>query len=186
MKRHWGPTAWRLDAGRRSGSRGDGRCGAGRAPPPGSQPNRWSSTCRPAPGVGPTSWPASFRPLFQKNNIIDKPFIVTNRSGGAGAEGFLHVKGKAGDDNTIIITLDNLFTTPLATGVPFNWKDLTPICSPGPRLVCPLGECGEPVQDGQGVLRRGEEGARQVQDGRHGHQAGRSDHHRPVGAGLRR
>jgi tripartite-type tricarboxylate transporter receptor subunit TctC len=66
-------------------------------------------------------------PLFQKNNITDKPFIVTNRSGGAGAEGFLHVKGKTGDDHTIIITLDNLFTTPLATGVPFSWKDLTPI-----------------------------------------------------------
>jgi tripartite-type tricarboxylate transporter receptor subunit TctC len=27
----------------------------------------------------------------------------------------------------IIITLSNLFTTPLATGVPFNWKDLTPV-----------------------------------------------------------
>jgi len=66
-------------------------------------------------------------PLFQKNKIVDQPFIVTNRSGGAGAEGFLHVKGKAGDENTIIITLDNLFTTPLATGVPFNWKDLTPV-----------------------------------------------------------
>ena len=66
-------------------------------------------------------------PLFQKNKITDKPFIVQNRSGGAGAEGFLHVKGKAGDDHTIIITLDNLFTTPLATGTQFNWKDLTPI-----------------------------------------------------------
>ena len=66
-------------------------------------------------------------PLFQKNKIVDQPFIVTNRSGGAGAEGFLHVKGKAWDENTIIITLDNLFTTPLATGVPFNWKELTPI-----------------------------------------------------------
>ena len=31
-------------------------------------------------------------PLFQKNKIVDQPFIVTNRSGGAGAEGFLHVK----------------------------------------------------------------------------------------------
>jgi len=66
-------------------------------------------------------------PLLQKNKIVDKPFIVTNRSGGAGAEGFLHVKGKAGDDHTIIITLDNLFTTPLATGVPFSWKDMTPV-----------------------------------------------------------
>ncbi|HSD50688.1 MAG TPA: tripartite tricarboxylate transporter substrate binding protein [Candidatus Methylomirabilis sp.] len=66
-------------------------------------------------------------PLFQKNKIVEQPFIVVNRSGGAGAEGFLHVKGKKGDPNTIIITLDNLFTTPLATGVPFNWKDLTPV-----------------------------------------------------------
>jgi tripartite-type tricarboxylate transporter receptor subunit TctC len=66
-------------------------------------------------------------PLFQKAKVTDQPFIVINRSGGAGAEGFLHVKGKPGDDSTIIITLDNLFTTPLATGVPFNWKDLTPI-----------------------------------------------------------
>ena len=29
--------------------------------------------------------------------------------------------------HTIIITLSNLFTTPLHTGVPFNWKDLTPV-----------------------------------------------------------
>lgn len=66
-------------------------------------------------------------PLIQKNKLSDQPFMVVNRSGGAGAEGFLHVKGKKGDPHTIIITLDNLFTTPLATGVPFNWKDLTPI-----------------------------------------------------------
>jgi tripartite-type tricarboxylate transporter receptor subunit TctC len=26
-----------------------------------------------------------------------------------------------------VITLSNLFTTPLATGVPFSWKDLTPV-----------------------------------------------------------
>jgi tripartite-type tricarboxylate transporter receptor subunit TctC len=26
-----------------------------------------------------------------------------------------------------VITLSNLFTTPLATGVPFNWRDLTPV-----------------------------------------------------------
>jgi putative tricarboxylic transport membrane protein len=37
------------------------------------------------------------------------------------------VKGKKGDAHVIIITLSNLFTTPLATGVPFNWKDLTPV-----------------------------------------------------------
>ena len=37
------------------------------------------------------------------------------------------MKEAKGDPNKIIITLSNLFTTPLATGVPFNWKDLTPV-----------------------------------------------------------
>jgi putative tricarboxylic transport membrane protein len=66
-------------------------------------------------------------PLISKYNLSPKPFIVINKSGGAGAEGFMYVKGKKGDPNELIVTLSNLFTTPLATGVPFNWKDLTPI-----------------------------------------------------------
>src|SRR3990172_7257194 len=66
-------------------------------------------------------------PLISKYKLSPTPFIVINKSGGAGAEGFMYVKGQKGNPNVIIITLDNLFTTPLATGVPFNWKDLTPI-----------------------------------------------------------
>ena len=65
--------------------------------------------------------------VIQKNNLMKQPMIVVNKSGGAGAEGFLAVKDAKGDPNKIIITLSNLFTTPLATGVPFNWKDLTPV-----------------------------------------------------------
>ncbi len=65
--------------------------------------------------------------LAEKHKLSPRPLIAVNKSGGAGAEGFLHVKDKKGDAHTIIITLSNLFTTPLATGVPFNWKDLTPV-----------------------------------------------------------
>lgn len=65
--------------------------------------------------------------IAAKNKLSPQPLLVVNKKGGSGAEGFLYVKGKKGDPNTIIITLSNLFTTPLATGVPFNWKDLTPI-----------------------------------------------------------
>ena len=65
--------------------------------------------------------------IVAKNNLMKQPLIVVNKSGGAGAEGFLDVKGAKGDPHKIIITLSNLFTTPLATGVPFNWKDLTPV-----------------------------------------------------------
>jgi tripartite-type tricarboxylate transporter receptor subunit TctC len=66
-------------------------------------------------------------PLVDKYKLSPRPLIVVNKAGGAGAEGFTHVKAKSGDAHTIIITLSNLFTTPLHTGVPFNWKDLTPI-----------------------------------------------------------
>jgi tripartite-type tricarboxylate transporter receptor subunit TctC len=65
--------------------------------------------------------------IAEKHKLSPRPFIVVNKSGGAGAEGFLHVKEKKGDAHTIIITLSNLFTTPLHTGVPFNWKELTPV-----------------------------------------------------------
>jgi len=65
--------------------------------------------------------------LAEKHKLSPKPLIVVNKSGGAGAEGFLHVKGKKGDAHTLVITLSNIFTTPLHTGIPFSWKELTPV-----------------------------------------------------------
>jgi len=65
--------------------------------------------------------------VVAKNKLMNQPIVVVNRSGGAGAEGFLDVKGDKGNPHKIIITLSNLFTTPLATGVPFNWRDMTPV-----------------------------------------------------------
>ncbi|MDM0114195.1 tripartite tricarboxylate transporter substrate-binding protein [Variovorax sp. J22R133] len=62
-----------------------------------------------------------------KHKLMKEPLIVVNKSGGAGAEGFLAVKEAKGDPYKIVITLSNLFTTPMATGVPFNWKDMTPV-----------------------------------------------------------
>jgi len=65
--------------------------------------------------------------VVAKHNLMKQPLIVVNKSGGAGAEGFLDVKGAKGDPHKIVVTLSNLFTTPLATGVPFNWRDMTPV-----------------------------------------------------------
>jgi tripartite-type tricarboxylate transporter receptor subunit TctC len=50
-----------------------------------------------------------------------------NKAAGAGAEGLLELKRFAGDPHTIMIAASNLFTTPLATGAPVSWKDLTPV-----------------------------------------------------------
>src|SRR5689334_7562804 len=65
--------------------------------------------------------------IVTKHNLINQPIIVINKAGGAGAEGFLEMKGSKGDPHKIVITLSNLFTTPLATGTPFSWKDMTPV-----------------------------------------------------------
>jgi putative tricarboxylic transport membrane protein len=65
--------------------------------------------------------------VVAKNNLMKQPMITLNKGGGAGAEGFLEVKKANGDPHTLIITLSNLFTTPYATGVPFSWKDMTPV-----------------------------------------------------------
>ncbi len=65
--------------------------------------------------------------VIQKHNLMPTSMVVINKSGGSGADGFLYVKNAKGDPHKIIITLSNLFTTPLATGVPFSWKDYTPV-----------------------------------------------------------
>ena len=65
--------------------------------------------------------------IIAKNNFMKQSMVVVNKSGGSGAEGFLEVKNAKGDPHKIIITLSNLFTTPLATGVPFSYKDITPV-----------------------------------------------------------
>ena len=92
------------------------------------QPNKPVEFVVPAGAGGGADVMARFiSPLISKYNLSPKPFVVINKSGGAGAEGFMSVKGNKGDPHVITLTLSNLFTTPLATGVPFNWKDLTPI-----------------------------------------------------------
>jgi putative tricarboxylic transport membrane protein len=65
--------------------------------------------------------------VVAKNKLMPQPIVVVNKAGGAGAEGFLDVKGDKGNPHKIVITLSNLFTTPLATAVPFNWRDMTPV-----------------------------------------------------------
>src|SRR5437016_7607060 len=78
-------------------------------------------------GGGADQMARAIQGIVAKHALMKQSMVVINKSGGAGAEGFLDVKGAKGDPHKIVITLSNLFTTPLATGIPFNWKDLTPV-----------------------------------------------------------
>ena len=61
------------------------------------------------------------------HHLMRQPLNVVNKSGNSGAEGLLDVKAARGNPHKLIITLSNLFTTPLATGADFSWRDVTPV-----------------------------------------------------------
>ncbi|MEY3252211.1 MAG: hypothetical protein RL227_1184 [Pseudomonadota bacterium] len=65
--------------------------------------------------------------LIGKHQLMKQPIQVVNRAGNSGTEGLLDVKAAPGNPHKLIITLSNLFTTPLATGTDFRWTDLPPV-----------------------------------------------------------
>ncbi len=51
--------------------------------------------------------------VIEKHNFSSKPFVPVNKPGGSGAEALIHMKGKKGDDHTVMVTLNSFYTTPL-------------------------------------------------------------------------
>src|SRR3954449_8326458 len=66
-------------------------------------------------GGGADQMARTIQGIITKHNLMKQPMVVINKSGGAGGEGFLDVKSANANPHKIIITLSNLFTTPLAT-----------------------------------------------------------------------
>jgi putative tricarboxylic transport membrane protein len=78
-------------------------------------------------GGGADQMARTIQGIVGKHGLMKQPMVVINKSGGAGGEGFLDVKASRNNPHKLLITLSNLFTTPLATGIPFSWKDITPV-----------------------------------------------------------
>jgi putative tricarboxylic transport membrane protein len=79
------------------------------------------------PGGGADQMARVMQGIITKHGLMKQSVVVINKAGGAGGEGFLDVKNSPGNPHKLIITLSNLFTTPLATGIPFSYKDITPV-----------------------------------------------------------
>ena len=69
----------------------------------------------------------SIQGIIVKNKLMSQPIIVLNRAGASGAEGLLEIQNTPGDAHRIVVSSSGLYTVPLATGLPFNWRDLTPV-----------------------------------------------------------
>ncbi|MBI5257295.1 MAG: tripartite tricarboxylate transporter substrate binding protein [Burkholderiales bacterium] len=65
--------------------------------------------------------------VVAKHGLMRQPIKVVNMAGNSGADGLLAVREAKGNPHKLIITLSSLFTVPLATGVQFNWRELTPV-----------------------------------------------------------
>jgi len=78
-------------------------------------------------GGGADQMARTIQGIVTKHQLMKQSMVVINKSGGAGGEGFLDLKASRNNPHKLVITLSNLFTTPLATGIPFSWKDITPV-----------------------------------------------------------
>ena len=92
------------------------------------EPTRTVEIIVPAgPGGGADQMARTVQGIISKHGLMKQSIVVINKAGGAGGEGFLDVKTAKGNPHKLVITLSNLFTTPLATGIPFSYKDVTPV-----------------------------------------------------------
>lgn len=65
--------------------------------------------------------------IIAKHKLVSQPIVVQNKPGASGAEGLLDIKATPGDAHRLVVSSSGLYTVPLATGLPFNWRDLTPV-----------------------------------------------------------
>ena len=51
--------------------------------------------------------------LIEKKDLSPRPFIPINKPGGSGAEALRYLQDKAGDNHTVMMTLNSFYTTPI-------------------------------------------------------------------------
>jgi putative tricarboxylic transport membrane protein len=66
--------------------------------------------------------------IIASENMASVPFTPVNKPGGSGAEALVHMKGKQGDNHTIMFTLNSFYTTPLRQpGLGIDITTFTPV-----------------------------------------------------------
>jgi tripartite-type tricarboxylate transporter receptor subunit TctC len=66
--------------------------------------------------------------LIEQKDLSPRPFVPINKPGGSGAEALRYLHDKAGDDHTVLVTLNSFYTTPiLQEGLGVDITEFTPI-----------------------------------------------------------
>jgi putative tricarboxylic transport membrane protein len=78
-------------------------------------------------GGGTDQFARLVQSIIVKHKLMDQSIIVTNKSGGAGAEGFLDVAAAAGDPHKVVFGTNNAYLLPLVLKVPYQYSQLKPV-----------------------------------------------------------
>ena len=66
--------------------------------------------------------------LIEQKDLSPRPFVPINKPGGSGAEALRYLHDKAGDDHTVLVTLNSFYTTPiLQENLGVDVTEFTPI-----------------------------------------------------------
>ena len=66
--------------------------------------------------------------LIEQKDLSPRPFVPINKPGGSGAEALRYLQDKAGDDHTVLVTLNSFYTTPIIQeGLGVDVLEFTPI-----------------------------------------------------------
>ena len=66
--------------------------------------------------------------LIEQKDLSPRPFVPINKPGGSGAEALRYMHDKAGDDHTVLVTLNSFYTTPIIQeGLGVDVLEFTPI-----------------------------------------------------------
>ena len=80
------------------------------------------------PGGGADQIARLLQGLIQQKDLSPVPFIPINKEGGSGAEALRYIQDKAGDNHTLLVTLNSFYTTPIIQeGLGVDISKFTPI-----------------------------------------------------------
>lgn len=80
-----------------------------------------------SPGGASDQMARVIQAIVTKHKLVDPPIVIQNKAGASGAEGILDVKASSRDPHKLLVASTAIFTLPMATSLPFHWRDLTPV-----------------------------------------------------------
>ena len=65
--------------------------------------------------------------IVMKYKLMKTPMMILNMGGANGAEGIIETKESKGNPHKLMVAFSAIYTIPISTNLPFNWRDLNPV-----------------------------------------------------------